>query len=147
MRSYIILLVVWITCLFSVFSVIYTKSCQRFRPMSQVRLRRRTSNCHSYESYTSPRPCYFCVVQCHTTPGCVAVECDSKETTSRCCMITDKSVNIFEGSSTIIHKSNFNICLGSDWTGEFTTSDFTMKMRFPGLGHNCSRFSGNAINF
>ncbi len=152
MRSHLILFVVWIIWLFSMFSVIYTKSCQRFRSTNKVGLSGGTSDCYSYETYTSPRPCYSCVKQCRSTPGCLAVECDSMETTSRCCILTRRDIEIFEGYSTIIHLADITVCLGSYWTGEFTSlSDpepdyklnFTIEMRFQGLGHNCSQFSGN----
>ncbi len=125
--------------------------CQSYRTHNNVSYN--VSECFSYETFTSPKPTYMCVQKCHTIPGCIATGSDSVETTSTCCTLVEKNINILAGNSTIIHQSQVSMCPGSDWTGLFTSqyapdeSAFSFKLRFQGLAKNCSHFTGKRTIF
>ena len=112
------------------------------------------SHCFSRKEYISPTPSYECIRQCLSTLGCIAVITDSMEMSMVCCILAEKSINLTGGHSVVIHESDIRVCLGSHWTGQYPAfpqheSEFTFQIRFDGLGHNCSHFSGmsNKITF
>ncbi len=120
-------------------------SCSRFTIQKNASFN--IDDCFSYEIYPEPQPSHTCVQKCHSIPGCIATGSDSAEYTSICCTLVEENINILAGNSTIIHQSDYRICLGSDWTGTFSPepddkSPFTMKLRFQGLANNCSYFTG-----
>ncbi len=145
--------IVWGTAVISFSMTLLIKSCKVFWSTGQVGWSK--SHCFSLEKYRSPSPTYKCVLQCRSTQGCVAVITDSMETTLTCCTLIEKNIHFTEAPAigTVIHDLEYSVCFGSDWTGQFLShsyqiqSYFSIKLRLPGLGHNCSYFSGTKQRF
>ncbi len=129
---------------FNIMATVDTNHCNRFIRKHHVNFN--VSDCFSYDTYDSPKPAHLCVLKCHTIPGCIATGIDSVHMTSTCCTLVKKKIRILAGSSAIIHQAKFNVCLGSEWTGEMNRAgdryDMTLKFRFQGLANNCSQFTG-----
>ena len=120
-------------------------SCSNFTQQENVSFS--IEDCFSYETYSEPQPSYACIQKCRSIPECIATGSDSLERTSTCCTLVEENINILAGNSTLIHRSDYRVCLESDWTGTFSPepddrSPFTLKLRFQGFAQNCTSFTG-----